>query len=47
MSAYAMHQSGDCNPWTCPVCLNTCDVCGHLGLPCLCPTLPLDDEEES
>lgn len=42
MSAYALHVSGDCSD-SCPVCLNTCDACGHVGLPCDCPQLPIEE----
>ena len=41
------HVTGDCNPYSCLRCVNTCDVCGHEGLPCECPRLPLDGEEEA
>jgi hypothetical protein len=41
------HVTGDCNSYSCPRCAQECDVCGHEGLPCECPTLPLDDEEEA
>jgi hypothetical protein len=47
VNAYQTCRDGDCNPYSCPVCANTCPVCGQWGLPCECPTLPLDDEEEA
>ena len=44
MTVYALHVSGDCNPWTCLACAVECDVCGkHLDA-CICPVYTEDDE---
>lgn len=47
MNAQALCDSGNCDPYTCPVCANTCDWCGEFYDHCTCPTLPLDEEDET
>ena len=43
MSAYQLHQDGDCG-FSCPVCAQQCDACGEWLTQCVCPTLPLDED---
>ena len=49
MNTYRLHQMGDCDPHTCPVCAQECDRCGHLGRPCKCDEARyfLDDDGDN
>jgi hypothetical protein len=42
VSAYHLHQAGDCDPFSCPVCEQECHACGQWLTHCVCPTLPID-----
>lgn len=45
MSAYQLHQDGDCG-FSCPVCEEECAGCLQWIHECVCPTLPLDEDED-
>jgi len=44
MSAYEFCRSGNCDPFSCPVCGQACEMCDELD--CICPTLPIDTEDQ-
>ena len=46
MSAWSDCRDGNCNPYSCPICMNACDACSRWLIECICPQLPIDTEDQ-